>query len=161
LECPFTKVFNMSREEQHPRRTFTLEQANASLPLVKAIVSDLAELARDVGERQDRLAVLTVDCPGKGLSAYSDELEQVQKDLAADHRRLNEYFRELVDLGVEPKGAVDGLVDFPCQMDGRLVYLCWKLGEPSVSHWHELEAGFAGRQILPKHNAESLESRCS
>ena len=51
-------------------------------------------------------------------------------------------------LGVEPKGAVDGLVDFPSMMDGRIVFLCWKLGEAEVTHWHELDAGFSGRQSL-------------
>jgi hypothetical protein len=50
-------------------------------------------------------------------------------------------------LGVEPKGG-DGLVDFPALWDGRLVYLCWKLGEPEVLYWHEIDAGFAGRQPL-------------
>ena len=49
---------------------------------------------------------------------------------------------------MEPKGAVEGLVDFPAEMDGRIVYLCWKLGEPEVLHWHDLESGFAGRQSL-------------
>ncbi|MEX0979285.1 MAG: DUF2203 family protein, partial [Pirellulales bacterium] len=42
----------------------------------------------------------------------------------------------------------EGLVDFPCRMDGRIVFLCWKLGEPEVTHWHELDSGYAGRQSL-------------
>ena len=52
------------------------------------------------------------------------------------------------DLGVEPKNAVEGLVDFPSIMDDRVVYLCWKLDEPEVLYWHEVDAGFAGRQPL-------------
>jgi hypothetical protein len=43
---------------------------------------------------------------------------------------------------------MEGLVDFPSLMDGRIVYLCWRLGEPEVLHWHELKSGFAGRQSL-------------
>ena len=62
--------------------------------------------------------------------------------------RLQEFVDELRDLGVEPKNGPDGLIDFPSMMDGRLVYLCWKLGEPEVQHWHELDAGFAGRHSL-------------
>jgi hypothetical protein len=51
-------------------------------------------------------------------------------------------------LGVEPKSGPEGLIDFPSLVDDRLVYLCWKLGEPEVLYWHELEAGFRGRQSL-------------
>jgi hypothetical protein len=54
---------------------------------------------------------------------------------------------ELRQLGVEAKGH-DGLVDFPTIVDGRRAFLCWKLGEAEVSYWHELDAGFAGRQPL-------------
>ena len=56
--------------------------------------------------------------------------------------------RELQRLGVEPKSATDGLVDFPSIVDGRMVYLCWRLGEPEVLYWHELDAGYRGRQSL-------------
>jgi hypothetical protein len=61
---------------------------------------------------------------------------------------LREYVEELRSLNVELKDPFAGLVDFPCWMDEREVYLCWKLDEPEVSHWHEVDAGFAGRQKL-------------
>jgi len=51
--------------------------------------------------------------------------------------------------GIELKDISRGLIDFPCLRDGRLVLLCWQLGEPeSIEWWHEAEAGFAGRQRL-------------
>ena len=65
-----------------------------------------------------------------------------------DAKSLQGYVDELRELGVEPKGAVEGLVDFPSKMDGRVVYLCWKLGEPEVLFWHDLDSGFGGRQPL-------------
>ena len=61
---------------------------------------------------------------------------------------MHEYERELQQLGVELKDYFTGLIDFPCWMNGHEVYLCWRLGEPEVGHWHELDAGFAGRQKL-------------
>ena len=79
---------------------------------------------------------------------YSDELVEMERELEADQRRLREYVEELQHLGVELKGPADGLLDFPSELEGRIVYLCWKLGEPEVAHWHELDAGFAGRQSL-------------
>lgn len=55
---------------------------------------------------------------------------------------------ELTRLGVEVKGLDQGLLDFPSERDGRAVYLCWKLDEPDITHWHDLTSGFAGRKPL-------------
>lgn len=133
-----------------PAKLFTVEQANAMLPLVRAITSDLKTLAHDVMQRRERLAAFRRRGPAKGKPAdpYADELLLMQQNLAADGQRLQDYVEELRSLGLEPKGALEGLVDFPSLLDGRLVYLCWKLGEAEVTHWHELDAGFAGRQSL-------------
>jgi hypothetical protein len=138
----------MSGSSFQPRRLFTLEQANAALPLVRAIAGDLALLSREVIERRERLAQLRGGRELKSYGPYSEELAQVELDLERDSQRLQEYVEELRDLGVEPKNGPEGLIDFPCEMDGRLVWLCWKLGEPEVLYWHELDAGFAGRQPL-------------
>jgi hypothetical protein len=130
-------------------RLFTIEDANAMLPLVKAITSDLSELSREVIDRRERLAALRSSRPAKqSRDAYADELSQIEEELEKDTARLHEYVEELRALGVEPKNGPEGLVDFPAMMDGRVVFLCWRLGEPEVLHWHEIEAGFAGRQPL-------------
>ena len=138
----------MAAQQYKPERLFTIEQANAMLPLVRAITNDLAALAKDVVERRHRLALLTSGRDLKAGDPYSDELAQMEAELERDASRLQEYVDELRELGVEPKGAVEGLVDFPCRLDGRLVLLCWKLGEPEVLYWHDLDSGFAGRQPL-------------
>src|SRR5437868_15022405 len=138
----------MTVQEQKAARMFTIDQANATLPLVRAITTDLASLAKDVVERRHRLAMLTSGRDLKAGDPYSDELAQMEADLERDASRLQGYVDELRELGVEPKGAVEGLVDFPCMLDGRIVYLCWKLGEPEVLYWHDVDAGFSGRQPL-------------
>jgi len=138
----------MAQPEYKPDRLFTIDQANAMLPLVRAITSDLAALAKDVVERRHRLAMLTSGRDLKRGDPYSDELSQMESDLERDATRLQEYVEELRHLGVEPKGAVEGLVDFPCELDGRVVLLCWRLGEPEVLFWHDLDTGFGGRQPL-------------
>jgi hypothetical protein len=125
-----------------------VEQANAALPLVRAIASDLADLTREVIERRERLSLLRNGRHAERQDAYSAELAQIEDELEKDALRLQEYIGELRALGVEPKNGLEGLVDFPSMMDGRPVYLCWKLGEPEVLHWHELDAGFQGRQPL-------------
>jgi hypothetical protein len=145
------------------RRIFTPEQANATLPLVRAIVSDLVGLSQDLAERRQRLALLLAGKAKSARDPYHEELIQTQQEMDKDVQQLKEYIGELRALGVEPKTGGEGLVDFPAILDGRKVFLCWKLGEPQVLFWHDLEAGFAGRQPLRPDCAfqsqEAVESR--
>jgi len=138
----------MSQREPHHRKMFTAEQANAALPLVRAIVEDLAQLGREVRERRERLSLLLHRHPPDPDDPYREELLQIEEELEKDSRQLREFVEELRRLGVEPKSTTEGLADFPALKDGREIYLCWKLGEPEVLHWHELDAGFDGRQPL-------------
>lgn len=138
----------MSRNRYHPKKLFTVEQANKTLPLVRAIVSDLAGLAQDVAERRQRLGHLTAGRNVQVGDPYSEELAQMDKELERDADRLKDYVKELRQLGVEAKHGPKGIVDFPALMDGEVVFLCWKLGEPEVLYWHRIEDGFAGRQPL-------------
>jgi hypothetical protein len=64
------------------------------------------------------------------------------------YQSLKDTIAEIEALGVQVKDLDMGLLDFPCRVEGRTVLLCWKLGEPSISYWHELDAGFAGRQPI-------------
>jgi hypothetical protein len=130
------------------RKNFTVEEANATLPLVRAIVKDLSELSREVIERRERLSILLGGRARDVSDPYSEELAQIEEELDKDNGRLRELVEELLELGVEPKSVTDGLVDFPALLDGRPVYYCWKLGEPEVLHWHERDAGYRGRQPL-------------
>ena len=133
------------------RKYFTVEEANRTLPLVSAIVRDIVDLYNDVHERRERLARVR-HRPGSSQSGestpYSEELEQIERELDTDIGRLKSFTDELQRLGVELKDPVSGLIDYYSKMDGRDVSLCWKLGEEEVAYWHELDAGFSGRQSL-------------
>ena len=118
------------------------------LPLVRAITQDLANLSRDVIDRRERLAHLLAGRELNRDDPYSSELVQVEDELRRDVERLQGYVAELRELGVEPKSGEEGLVDFPAAIDGRTVYLCWRLGEPEVLYWHEIDGGFQGRRRL-------------
>lgn len=141
----------MSGNSDRPAKLFTISEANAALPLVRAIVRDIVALSQSIVDRRTRLDHLKARhrAGPSDLPAYADELEQAERELARDLQQLRGYAEELEQLGVELKSAPDGLIDFPSMMDGRLVYLCWKYGEPEVMYWHELDAGYAGRQPLP------------
>lgn len=130
-------------------RFFTVEEANRALPLVRAIAGDIARQTQTVIELRERLAALHRDQHRRpSADPYSEELVQFQQELEAEESKLQVYLDELEGLGVVPNGPLEGLCDFPSLRDGREVYLCWKLGEPEVLHWHEKSAGFAGRQPL-------------
>lgn len=133
------------------RKLYTVEEANRTLPLVRSIVGDIVDLYHDVHARKERLnnvRQLRGASSRDNDSVYSEELEQMEREIDGDIERLKEYAAELDGLGIELKDPITGLIDFYSEMDGRIVYLCWKMGEQEVAHWHELDAGFAGRQSL-------------
>lgn len=130
------------------KKYFTVEEANKMLPLVKAIMSDVVETFRDVNERRERLALVKGGSDMPAGDPYREELEQIEEELERDIGQLQVYVDELRALGVEPKNFVMGLVDFPAWINGHEAYLCWHLNEPEVRYWHELDAGFAGRQSV-------------
>jgi hypothetical protein len=138
-----------------PAKVFTVAEANASLPLVRAITRDLVRASRELLDRRERVRLLL---SGRRLASgnpYDDELAQIEEQLDRDAQRVQEYITELQDLGVEVKSALDGLVDFPARLQGRLVFLCWKLGEDQVDHWHEIDRGYSSRKPLPPHHRSS------
>jgi hypothetical protein len=132
------------------KRYFTVEEANARLPLVRAILQDIVALYEEVHERRERLARIRQIRGGQHSdnSPYSDELRQAELELDKDIARLEAFAAELRELGAELKDPVIGLIDFLTQIDGRDAYLCWKLGEDDIQYWHDLDSGFRGRQSL-------------
>lgn len=118
-----------------PIQRFTLEQANRSLPLVKRVVADIVAAHKAYTESQARVEKAS----GKDQTA-------AQKATEGAMDRLQVLVDELTDIGCEIKDYQTGLIDFVARHDGRDVYLCWRLGEGNITHWHELQAGFAGRQ---------------
>jgi len=127
------------------RTNFTVEDANRTLPLMRRIVGDVVRdywrWQEKVREFEEVAANRIADQPNE----EADRLEREAQQLAMD---IDGYLGEIRRLGVEMKGFDTGLVDFPAELDGRPVRLCWQLGEESVKYWHEEHAGFAGRQPL-------------
>ena len=142
-----------TNKRKRGKKYFNPAEANATLPLVRSIVKDITELAAGLRDRNERLVRLG---DGRGLGeAHQEELATLQEDLERAQDQLKDYVQELHALGVELKDYDTGLVDFPAWMNGHEVYLCWRLGEPEVAHWHELDAGFAGRRKLTTEEVHS------
>lgn len=127
------------------RRYFTPASANATLPLVSRIVTDLLRL-----HPLWRQAVTEYELAQDGADASNETDEARRARIAAGQLagEIEACLDELEQVGCLFRGFEDGLVDFPSQHEGRVVCLCWQHGETEVSHWHELDAGFPGRQPL-------------
>ncbi len=136
----------MKTQQRPKKKQYTLAEANATLPLVRVILRDVTALAAVMRERYQRLHGMQ---NAKGLdSAHREEVQHLVEEFERGQTQMAEYVAELQKLGIELKDYYTGLIDFRHLRDGREVYLCWKLGETEVTHWHELDAGFSGRQKL-------------
>ena len=125
---------------------FSLDDANRTLPFVSRIVQDIVDEYRHWRENIYRYELITA-----GRRADDAETaEQVRLRQAVDDaaHRINGFIEELSLVGCVFKGFEEGLVDFRSRMQDRDIFLCWKLGEPEIQHWHEVDAGFAGRRAL-------------
>lgn len=131
------------------KKYYTVAEANATLPLVRAIIRDITVLANDLLSRHERITRAGA-AQGAITAAHREELDHAQKEFDREQERLHDYEEELQKLGVLLKDYHTGLIDFPSWMDDHEVYLCWRLGEPEVAHWHEVDAGFAGRRRIEK-----------
>jgi hypothetical protein len=124
---------------------FTVEQANRTLPLVRKIVEDVVRQHKRWRETILELDLVTSTAR---LDESNDKAETLERQALHLARELEGFQRELDSLGIQLKDPRLGLVDFPSEVGGRTVLLCWRLGEPEVQFWHEVDAGYAGRRPL-------------
>ena len=134
-------------------KLFTAAQANEALVLVRKIVADIVDAyARLLAARARRQEL-------SNMVGVEPELRRLQNRIDALVEQLSELHEELTAVGCVLKDWSSGLVDFPAVVDGRRIWLCWKLGEDQVSYWHELDAGFAGRKCLDAGVGRALMNR--
>jgi hypothetical protein len=124
---------------------FTVDQANRTLPLVRKIVEDIV---REHRRWQEALVELDLLTPNAQPDLPDPRAAAVERQIQSIAREIEAFQRELEGLGIQLKDRRIGLIDFPSELDGRPMLLCWQLGEPSVQFWHDVDAGFAGRQPL-------------
>ena len=126
---------------------YTREEAEALLPQISVILSAIQQERAAMVKSEDQLGALETRARGNGYH-LAEKIGQVQRDLAQHLQTLRALAVELDDFDIELKDPETGLIDFLSLRDGREVYLCWQLGEKGIKFWHELDAGFSGRQPL-------------
>ena len=128
-------------------RLFSREEADAMLPYVAPLLWQARELKQEHDQHAKRLEELQVQAKGNGHGIDVD----VQRARAAQQQAaigINALVAQVKEKDVEVKDVDLGLIDFRSEREGRVVYLCWKLGEERVDWWHELDTGYASRQRL-------------
>ncbi len=130
-------------------KTFTLEQAQALLPVLKSLLKSamngkkvIEQIEKELQDLRHRILLsggLSVDVAK--LSARRAEREKAMQE-------IKDALAEVHAIGVQVKDLDIGLLDFPCAVEDEIVLLCWKLGEEKIEYWHGLEEGFKGRKPI-------------
>lgn len=129
-------------------KRFTLDEAEAMIPELEEIFESIANIAARAEVRARELRRLE-DAEKADQAAIAIERGQLQFLVQG----IDDWLRRIVELGAVPKGVEPALVDFPAVVEGREGYLCWRLGEKRITHWHGVDEGFAGRKALPRRKA--------
>ena len=124
---------------------FTLQEANETLVTIRPLMDEVQTIRQKILENQPEAWPAIEKSAGNGGNRALSNMVQ-------DFEKLDALVHQIQDTGVLIKDINIGLLDFPALRDGREVYLCWQYGEEEIAFWHEVEAGFAGRQPIENFN---------
>ncbi len=137
-------------------RTFTLDEALSLLPVLESLLRTAIagkKLMEDVeGEMQELSHRIFLN---GGTHVDVVAIARRKADRAKAEQRAKDAIAEIDSIGVQVKDLDIGLLDFPCEVEGQTVLLCWKMGEKSITHWHGTDEGFAGRKLIDERIARS------
>ena len=131
--------------QTHFPRLFTVDEANDLLPKVRPLVEQVLENIRRLKSASETVI------RKEGLDPETPNLMNRLRDDGEIARLIGQVkgcVDEINSFGCICKGVEQGLIDFPCMLGAEVVFLCWQIGESSVSFWHRIEDGFAGRKPL-------------
>ena len=130
-------------------KTFTLSEAQTLLPVLDSLLRKAQAAGKKAGELEREMQALThriFHSGGMRVNVAVAARRRAEREKALQEAR--DTLAEIDEIGVQVKDLEQGLLDFPCVVDGKTVLLCWKLGEKEIGFWHSPEDGFAGRMPL-------------
>jgi hypothetical protein len=130
-------------------RTFTLEEAQSLLSVLESLLRtsiDGKKLIESVDAELQETAHRVFLNGGMFLNIVHLARRKAEREKSI--HRVRDAMAEIDAIGVQVKDLDIGLLDFPCEVDGKIVLLCWKLGEEGITHWHGTDEGFAGRKPI-------------
>lgn len=122
-------------------RVFTIQEADAALSMIRPLLAEMLMIRQEILDAQPEIWPVVEKAAGNGGSKAANLVEQ-------QFKRLDELIHQLQSIGAILKDINIGLVDFLSMRDGREIYLCWQYGEEEIRYWHEIDSGFAGRELL-------------
>jgi hypothetical protein len=130
-------------------RTFTLDEAHSLLPVLESLLRTAITAKNLIEEVEAEQQALTHRIFLNG-GTHVDVVPVARRkaERAKAEQRAKDALAEIDSIGVQVKDLNIGLLDFPCEVDGQIILLCWKLGEKSITHWHGTQEGFAGRKLI-------------
>jgi hypothetical protein len=130
-------------------RTFTLEEAQDLLPVLESLLRQSIEGKKQIESIDAEFQALShrIFLNG-GTSVNVLHFARRKAERERTFQRIKDAMDEIDAMGVQVKDLDIGLLDFPCEVDGATVLLCWKLGEKAITHWHGVSEGFAGRKPI-------------
>jgi hypothetical protein len=137
-------------------RTFTLDEAQSLLPVLESLLRtaiDGKKLIETVDAELQELAHKVFLSGGLLVNIVQVARRTAEREKTI--QRVKDTLAEIDATGVQVKDLDIGLLDFPCQVEGRTVLLCWKLGEKGITHWHDTSEGFAGRKPIDERIAKA------
>ena len=127
---------------------YSLETANHLLPWLEQQFKNLRMVNEDLANHKKTLADLLRNRGNNGHSSSEEVILSTRDVVDRLTANMQEVLKGIDDLGILVRNIEMGLVDFPAERDGRLIYLCWISGESTVAFWHETNVGFTDRQPL-------------
>ena len=128
-------------------KTFTLDEAQSLLPVLESLLKRAIEGKQAAQQVESGLSDLArrIYISG-GMKVDTSEVARKRAELETHVQRVRESVAEIDSIGVQVKDLETGLLDFPCRLEDEIVLLCWRMGEPTVEHWHPADSGFKDRQ---------------
>ena len=130
---------------------YTVDEARELIPRVRRWLRALQSLAQTVQRVEEDLSQILPAMRANGSAARASSLEQ---ELSGVYEQMGQHVERLLERGIVLRDVVNGVVDFPCQHQGRVIMLCWQVDEDDLGYWHEADSGFLTRQPLDRLGAE-------
>jgi hypothetical protein len=140
-------------------RTFTLDEAHTLLPVLESLLRTAITAKKVVEDFEGELQALAhrIFLNG-GTHIDVIPLARRKAERVKAEQRAKDAMAEIDSIGVQVKDLDIGLLDFPCEVEGEIILLCWKLGEKSITHWHGTREGFASRKPIDERITGSKKS---
>ena len=130
------------------KRYFTLQEANALVPWLDSVLREASSVREELTAEEQALDEVLRKTRSNGQRSLEKEIVQGRQRVESLTQQLRALVAQITNKGIIVRDLDRGLVDFPSLREGREVYLCWLWGEEEIAFWHEVDAGFAGRQPL-------------